>query len=169
MSESKTLAKKSPATSGGGKLRNRILDEMVVDYSSTLEKHFDSAKRFVSITKQGAVEVSVKDKVLGRYQVLLYLIGKLYSKEAGLVDSEEVGNAELLERLGLPEGSLHPLLKQLREEGKIIQTKRENNVYHSILPGQIGSTLGFVESSIKDGNLSESTKKAIRQPRKHAE
>jgi len=99
-------------------LKRKIQEEMMVDYSNTLEKNFDLAKQFIRVTKEGKVDVVVKEKVTGKEQILLYLIGKLYAKEAGFSVTDEVGNKELLDELGVPQGSLLPWLKALRDEIK---------------------------------------------------
>ena len=97
-------------------LKRRIMDEMVVDYASALERNFDLAKRFIRITKDGRVDILVKDKLVVRDNIALYLIGKLYAREAGFAASDEVNNEELLNELGIPSGSLLPGLKELRDK-----------------------------------------------------
>ena len=42
-------------------LKERISEEMTVDYSSALEKNFDLAKQFIGITKAGKVDIFVKN------------------------------------------------------------------------------------------------------------
>jgi len=130
-------------------LRKKILAEMTVDYSNLLEKNFDLAKQFVRLLRDGSVELLVKDKLGGKEQILLYLMGKLYSKEAGLATTFEVGNAELMDQLGMPIGSLLPFLKDLRDANKVRQVKREKNVYHSLPPGQIEETLTALERKVR--------------------
>src|SRR2546428_11978048 len=92
-------------------LKKKILSEMTVEYSGNLEKNFDLAKQFIRITREGTIDVLVKSKVGGTEQLLLYLIGKMYAKEAGLAASDEVGSNELMQELGIPVGSLMPWLK----------------------------------------------------------
>jgi len=108
-------------------LKQRILDEMRVDHANALEKNFELAKQFVRITSEGKIEVLTKDHLIGQQQILLYLIGKLYSKEAGLASVEYVGNKELTEELGIPMGSLLPWLKILRDQNKIKSVKKGNH------------------------------------------
>jgi len=129
-------------------LKKKILDEMTVDYSSNLESNFELAKQFVRITRDGKVEVLVKDKVSGKEQILLYLVGKMYAKEAGLTATDEVGNTELMEQLGIPLGSLLPWLKDLRDKNKIKQIRREKNVYHRVPVNLIESALKIVEKKV---------------------
>lgn len=130
-------------------LKEKISEEMTIDYSSALEKNFDLAKQFIAITKTGKVDILVKDKVNGEEQILLYLIGKLYAKEVGFTPVEEVSNKELLEELGVPEGSLLPWLKDLRDTNKIKQVKRGRYTYHFIPPNLVERTLKSIERKIK--------------------
>jgi len=132
-----------------GSLMERIAAEMTVDYSSALEKNFDLAKQFIRITKEGKVDLLVKDKVTGKQQILLYLIGKTYSKEARFSDTDNVGNKELLDELGLPEGSLRPWLKELREKKRIRQVKMGKYVHHVIRINMVERTLKEVEKRLK--------------------
>ena len=132
----------------GHDLKARISEEMTLDYSSALEKNFDLAKQFIGITKAGRVDILIKDRLNGEEQVLLYLIGKLYAKEVGYTATEEVPNKELLGELGIPEGSLLPWLKDLRDTNKIRQVKRGRYTYHLIPPNLVERTLKSVEKKI---------------------
>jgi len=130
-------------------LRTRITQEMTVNYSSALEKNFDFAKQFMRITKEGKVDILAKDKLSGKVQILLYLIGKLYAKEAGFAATDEVGNKELLDELGIPEGSLLPWLKDLRDTNRIKQVKRGRYAYHAIPVNLVEKTLKSVEGKLR--------------------
>jgi hypothetical protein len=133
----------------GNNLKAKIIEEMTVDYSSALEKNFDLAKQFVRITKDGKVDVLAKDKLNGQELILLYLIGKLYAKEAGFIATNEVANKELLDELGVPEGSLFPWLKDLRDTDKIKQVRRGRYTYHTIRINLVERILKSVEERIK--------------------
>lgn len=126
-------------------LKQRILEEMSVNYANALEKNFELAKRFIRITSEGKVEVLAKEQLNGKQQILLYLIGKLYSKEAGLIPLESAGNKELTEELGLPMGSLLPWLKDLRDQNKI---KAVKTGYHQISVSLIEKTLKEIEKKL---------------------
>lgn len=104
-------------------LKARILAEMTSDYSNILDRNFNLAKKFIRLSKDGKVEVINKDKLNGPDQILLYLIGKLYAKEAGLSESDDVGSKEILDELGIVENSLWPWLKTLRDDSIIKQRK----------------------------------------------
>jgi len=130
-------------------LKKRILEEMTVDYSNALEKNFDLAKQFIRITQDGKVDVIVKDKVSGKEKILLYLIGKLYAKEAGFSPTDDVSNKELMDELGIPEGSLLPWLKELRDKNKIKQIKKGRTVHHRIPINVVERTLRSIERKLK--------------------
>ena len=130
-------------------LKRKIMEEMTVEYSSALEKNFDLAKKFIRITKDGRVNVLVEDKVSGKDRILLYLIGKLYAKEAGLTSSDSVGNKELMNELGIPEGSLLPWLMGLRKRLGIKQTKEGRRVTHYIPINLLEAVLQTIEKKLK--------------------
>jgi len=130
-------------------LKRKIMEEMTVEYSSTLEKNFDLAKQFIRITKDGRVDILVKDKVSGQDRILLYLIGKLYAKEAGFASSECVGNKEFMNELGIPEGSLLPWLMALRKKPGIKQVKEERQVTHYIPINLVELTLKAIDKKMK--------------------
>jgi len=130
-------------------LRKRIIEEMTVDYSNALEKNFDLAKQFVRITKDGKVDVLFKDKLSGTDQIVLYLIGKLYAQEASFVATNDVGNKEFLDELGIPEGSLFPWLKELRDKNKIKPVKRGRYTHHTVSVNVVERTLQGIEKKLK--------------------
>lgn len=129
-------------------LKKRILEEMTVKHSAILTESFELAKQYVRVMEDGYVEVLVKDRVTGKEQILLYLVGKLYAREAGLATDEMVGTAELLDRLGIPEGSLFPWLKELRDNNQIRQVKRENNVFTSVPPARVQEILTSIQKKL---------------------
>ena len=130
-------------------LQQRILEEMTADYTNILEKNFDLAKQFIRITKVGKVDVLFKDRLSGKEQILLYLIGKLYAKEAGLSTSESVSNKELMNELGIPKGSLLPWLMELRKKPGIKQIKKGRIVEHYIPINLVERVLKQIEEKIK--------------------
>jgi hypothetical protein len=131
-------------------LKRRIMEEMTVDYSSTLAKNFDLAKQFMRITRNGTVDILIKDKVSGQDRILLYLIGKLYAKEAGLASTDTVRNKELMNELGIPEGSLLPWLRDLRKKPGIKQIKEEKLVAHYMPINLVEPVLRAMEKKVKN-------------------
>lgn len=132
----------------GNSLKERIIDEMTVNYSDALEKNFNLAKQFIRITKDGKVDVLVKDKVTGLEAILLYLIGKLYAKEAELTPTDDVGSEELTNELGIPQGSLGRWLKDLRDTNRITQVPRGKYMHHAVAPNVVERTLKRIERKI---------------------
>lgn len=130
-------------------LRLKIIEEMTVDYSNALEKNFNLAKQFVRITKEGKVDILHKDKLSGKEQILLYLIGKLYAKEADYTTNDDVGNKELMDELGIPSGSVLPWLLALRNENKIRQIKKGKYTHHAIASNWVAKVLKNVEKKTK--------------------
>jgi hypothetical protein len=125
--------------------KKKIRAEMVANFSDSLEKNFNLAKQFIRVTSDGFVDVLVKDKVNGPEKIQLYLIGKKYAKQGEFTASDEVGNKELMEQLGIPEGSLMPWLSELRDKNKITQVTRQRNAYHSIPVNLVEATLKSIE------------------------
>jgi hypothetical protein len=60
-----------------------------------------------------------------------------------------VGNKELMNELGIPEGSLLPWLKALREKKKIKQVKRGRYAHHGISLNVVEKTLTSIEKKLK--------------------
>lgn len=122
-------------------LKKTILAEMVVDEGGALERNFLDAKQLLSLTKDGKVKLHNRELLTPSEQVLLYLIGKIYAKTAALTTSEWVGNAEILEELGLPRGTLDPALKDLRDGNRIKQKREGKLVSHSLPVHSVGRVL----------------------------
>lgn len=130
-------------------LKKRIMDEMLTDHYNALDRNFDIAKQFIGVTAEGKVNVKVKEDLNGKYQILLYLIGKLYAKEAGLTDTEAVGSKELMDELGILEGSLRPWIKELRDKNRIKQVKKDRYMHYVIPTNLIETILKEVEGKLK--------------------
>ena len=125
-------------------LRKKIREEMTADYSSLLWKNFDLAKQLIRISTGGKVDILNKDDLNGKEKILLYLIGKLYAREAGYTTTEKTGNKELVNELGIPEGSLLPWLKDLRDDRSMIRrSKKGRYSSHNI-------SINWVERILKD-------------------
>ena len=135
-------------TNKSEELKERIIKEMTVSYANALEKNIDLAKNFFLITSEGNIDVIIREKIDNKEQVLLYLIGKHYAKITEFSKTEYVGNKELMIELGIPEGSVKPTLKSLREEGKIKRTKEGKKVLHSIKLNLIEGILKSINEKI---------------------
>ncbi len=113
-------------------LKDKILEELTIDSSRLLEESFDQIKKYLRITPAGAIQLLNVEKLTGEEQLILYMIGKTYAKEAGLVVSDAVSNAEFMAELTMPKGSLLPGLKKLRDAHKVHQIKTEGGERGSV-------------------------------------
>ncbi len=134
------------------RLRERIIEEMTADRSAALESSFDLAKQFIRVRRDATVDVLVKERVSGKEQILLYMIGKLYAKEAGFTATDDVGNEELMEELGFPKGSVLPWLKELRDRNRIVRVRRGRHAYHFIPASLVEETLRMIDAKIRRGS-----------------
>ena len=123
------------------KLKKRIIEEMIVDHQNILEKHFDIAKQFINITTEGVINIISEEKFSTEERILLYLIGKIYAKEAGVASTEEVGFKELMDNLGILKGTIYPIIKRLRDKNKISQRKQGKLTYITIPMNLLGKLL----------------------------
>jgi len=123
---------------------------MTVDRMEVLAGALDLAKQFLRLSSDGTVEILQLGRLGGKAQILLYLIGKMYAHEAGLAATSDVGNSELLEQLRIPEGSLYPWLKTLRDKNRITQSRRGKRVLHSIPTGLVEETLLEIERALAE-------------------
>ena len=122
-------------------LEEKIKKEMTVNYDDALEKNFEMALKFIRITKKGYIDVLNKDKLSGKDSIMAYLIGKIYAQAARYSETDCVKNKELMDELGIKEGSLLPWLKSLRDKGLIKKEKIDGLVHHRIMVNQIEKTL----------------------------
>jgi len=137
-------------------LKAKILSEMTVDHSDALERSYPLAKEFMRITKEGKVDVIVKDKVGGTDKIALYLIGKRYAQRAGLATTEYVKNTELCSELGVIQGSLLPWMKTLRDSNIVIQGTRDGSeVTHAIALNAVERTLKAVSKKLSSRQSGE--------------
>ena len=126
-------------------LKKRIIEEMTVNQQNVLEKYFDLAKKFISITTKGNINILTEEKFSIEEKILLYLIGKIYAKEAGLITTKEVGFKELMDNLGIVKGTIYPIIKRLRDKNKISQRKDGKITYITIPLNLIGKILSKLE------------------------
>jgi hypothetical protein len=142
-------------------LKTKILAEMTVDHSDALEKNYALAKQFMRITKEGKVDVIVKDRVGGTDKIALYLIGKRYAKRADLATTEYVKNIELCNELGIIQNSLLPWLKTLRDSNIVVPGERDGNEsQHTIALNAVERTLKDISKKLK-GAKSEEKPEAV--------
>jgi len=122
-------------------LKVKIIEEMLTDDSNALERNFRQAKKFIKITREGKIDILFKNQLSGEDKICLYLIGKVYAKEAELSMTIEVKAKELMNELGIVKGSFYPMIKRLRDKNSINQSKQGKYIYFSIPSNQIERVL----------------------------
>jgi hypothetical protein len=100
-------------------LQTWIRDELTIDVESELSKYKEKVKHFLRLTPSGEVMI-VRGDLTAKQKILLYSIGKVYSKIAQFCSEASVSNKELSEALNLPEGTVKTSLFALRKEGFLI-------------------------------------------------
>jgi DNA-binding transcriptional ArsR family regulator len=109
---------------------------MTVDIENELVKHREKVKTLVQLTTSGDV-ILKQTGLTAKQKILITLIGRVYSKFAGYSD-DCVTNRELVERLGLPEGTMKYTLHELRKEGLVMSLQEG---VHQIRMASIGLVL----------------------------
>ena len=129
-------------------LKQRIDEEMTVDYGDALERNFELAKLYIGITPKGKLDIKVKNALGNDDIVALYLIGKQYAKVAERTETNEVLNKELMDELQMPLGSVVGSLKRLRDSGKVTQVKEG---VHRIKSNSIEPILTSIKNKVSNG------------------
>jgi len=123
-------------------LKKWIKEELTVSPVDDLVNSKDKVKEVLGISSDGKIVFKVNlAKLTARETISLYMIGKVYAKVAGYVDTEAVTNKELIEELKLPEGTIGYTLKELQDERIIVAEKAG---IHRILYAKIGRILDTV-------------------------
>lgn len=128
-------------------LKELLLDADEVDRAQLAK----ALKIYLGIdSKSGRVVLKPGFKKLStRNRVLVYLLGCKVSTILGLIDSEEVAPKEIPKETGLPEGTVYPKLKELKEDRLISQN--DSSKYY-VAPHQI---LTAIEQLNKEGESND--------------
>lgn len=118
-------------------LKDWIAKEMTVDVAAELTKYKERIRDLIQLTTTGDVIVRKPDLTV-KQRILLYLIGKVYSKTAGYSLTDTVTNKEIIDALGLKEGTAKFTLHELRGEGLV--TSPEEGI-HQVRFGSIALAL----------------------------
>lgn len=123
------------------KLSEWVKRELVASGDDELDSNKERVKNFIRLTENGNVTITNKD-LKSRHRVALYFIGAAYARVAGLRKDDSVANKEIEDRLGLPQGTVRPIVKRLREEHSINPV---NEGKHKINYARIGTLLEEIE------------------------
>jgi hypothetical protein len=89
---------------------------MTVDVENELSKYKEQVRDLIQLTPNGDIILKQTD-LTAKQKIVIYLIGKVYSKAAEYSKTETATNKEFTETLGLPEGTVKFTLFDLRKEG----------------------------------------------------
>jgi len=129
---------------GADDLREWIKRELVGDPAEELAKHKERVKNLLRLTPEGKVIIK-RANLPARSLVALYYIGAAYAKIGGLRDDDSVSNKEIIEVLNLPEGTVHPKVKELRD-GHLITAVKDG--WHRVDYTKIGELLDEAERAV---------------------
>jgi hypothetical protein len=122
-----------------------IKQELMSDEADELNRNKERLKGLVKLTSDGSVIITNRE-LTSRLEIGLYFVGLAYARIAGLRPNDSAPNKELTEKLGLPEGTVHPKIKELRDEHYIEPT---GDGTHRINPRRIGDLLDEIEKANK--------------------
>ncbi len=131
-------------------LKDKINKDMTVGYSNILEKLFELAKIVIQITKQGHIIILNKDKFSVKNLISLYLIGALYAKEGEIRKDHFISVMELMDQLNISEGSFYARIKELRDNKKIKQVKKDKKTLYAISNNYIEKKLKGINSKFNN-------------------
>lgn len=102
-------------------MREWVRKNMAANPPSVLRDNRDRAAKFVGVAEDGSVAVKSGDSWRDRDRIAAYYLGKHYVTAAGYATEAVVENQELSTNLGIPENSVAPRVKELRD-GRVISS-----------------------------------------------
>jgi hypothetical protein len=102
-----------------------VKKELMANQEDELTANKDRIKELIRLTADGTVLIENRRRTAWD-QIGLYYVGAAYAKIAGLRETDQATNKEIAEKLGMPEGTVHPSVKDLRDE-HFIETSGEGH------------------------------------------
>lgn len=100
--------------------KERVRAELVTQSSEVRGRLLEKAKDLIQITDDGDVDFRCDIVRLRQTdKILLYMIGKWFSKEIEMAPSDAVSYAQLTNRLGIPVGTVKSSLFALSRKGSV--------------------------------------------------
>jgi len=94
---------------------------MASDPPSVLWDHRERAAKFIGVASDGSVVVRSSEEWNARDKIVAYFLGKHYAVAGGYAPDAVVENQELVANLGIPDNTVAPRVKELRD-GRIISS-----------------------------------------------
>jgi hypothetical protein len=127
---------------GDAEMREWVKKNMAADPPSILRDNRDRAAKFVGVASDGSVVVKAGEKWGARERIVAYYLGKHYAVAGGLAEDAVVENQELVTNLGIPDNTVAPRVKELRD-GRIVNAVGSGR--HILLPSNIKRILDDLE------------------------
>ncbi len=132
-----------------GSLKEWIRREMTMEKADILVIAKERVSHLVGVSPDGAVSFKLPPdrvaRLTARDKVALYFIGKLYALAGEYAENDWVTSSELVENLGLPEGTIRPALKTLRDSHCINAVKEG---VHSMVRNRVLGILAEIEAKV---------------------
>lgn len=108
----------------------------------------EKVKNYVKLSQEERkiILLPIVQKLSERWKIYMYFVGKAYAHIIGIFDEDNVNNEELSAALNIPRDSINARLKELRDQGFIIQLKRGN---HRINYSRVKDAFNELESREK--------------------
>ncbi len=123
-------------------------ETLILSKESILRSNLDKAKRLFVITEEGDVVFNAYTGSLNTWEkIVLYLIGKTYSKMLGYSDIDEVTNRELATKVGIPYNSTKgAAMNNLRKERVIVTHDGRHKIEYSKIPQLLETLIQKIEN-----------------------
>ncbi len=125
-------------------LKQWILSNMTTDAMSELDIYKEDVAKLISLTPSGTVIPRIdRSKLDALTEVLLVLVGRSYAAAAGLVESDEVSNSELVDLVRGSPGGQRWALTMLRRANLVASASRGS---HRIKPSEVGRAIKMIKN-----------------------
>jgi hypothetical protein len=121
-------------------LADWVKKELMANQDDELSANKDRIKGLIRLTAEGTVLIQDRRRTAWE-QIGLYYVGVAYARIAGLRQTDQVTNKEIAEKLGMPEGTVHPSVKDLRDD-HFIETSGEGHRINYARMGRFLDGLG---------------------------
>ncbi len=126
-----------------------IYEELLIDKTKRAKALVEKAKGILGIDKDTGEPLILvsRSKLTDRLLISLYLCGKYFASELGLVESPSATLEELSKKLGISKAVISARITELKREGKIRMINRGE---YAVIFSMIGSILDEAREKIGD-------------------
>lgn len=124
-------------------LRKWVAENLTTDPANILWDQRERAAKFFTLSTDGSVTVKPNDKHKASHKVLVVHVARLYAEAAHYTPDAVVTYPDLMKTLNLPEGTIYPAVKELRDN-HIIESV--GNGKHVLTKAKLTRALDDLES-----------------------